>query len=80
MRTLNVTLTSNENASLSPEGNQNGNGINNTSLTPSSPKAKYPFPYSGGIFSEAARRRKTAMATKVIESIIATEKSFNLAY
>ena len=77
MRTLNLTPIQEENTNVSPESNPNRKGNESPVSTP---KVKYPFPYNGGLFSEAARRKKAAQIVNVIENIIGNEKKLGLAY
>jgi hypothetical protein len=70
MRTGKV-IQANDISSLSQKGNPNWDANDNV-------KALYPFPYYGGIFSEAARRQKAVLHRKAKEGISGTDKESGL--
>ena len=80
MRTFKTPPASEENANISLDENQDGSDNSKATSESSGTKAKRPFPYNGGIFSEAARRQKAAQIGKAIESIMGNDKKLSLAY
>jgi hypothetical protein len=74
------TLAINEKSSnASPDEKPNGSE-NNKSPSSSGKKPKYPFPYYGGLFSEAARRQKAVYIGKALETIVGKNKCLNFAF
>ena len=80
MSTYDTPSTEEANANTSPNENQDGEENNEAASETLGRKTKHPFPYHGGIFSEAARRKKAAQIGKAIDSIIGQGKKLNLAY
>ena len=80
MRTAKSIAINEESSDASPNEKSSGNENDKSPSTFSGRKAKYPFPYYGGFFSEAARRQKVAQLGEAFESIIGKNKNLNPAY